>query len=397
MTRVENKVIVWSIDDFNTLGLMRELGNADLDMLFLIKGHAGMAAGSKYCKQYVETASIEDGFRYLLENHTAEVCKPILIISSDEIITFVDQHKEEFEKHFIIPGTQEKGNVEKYIDKNTMTALAEEIGILCPASRAVTKESDISGTEYPCLIKPSHQKPGHYNEFKFKICKNERVLKRTLRFVRPDSEFILQQYIPKKLDLLVYGGRMWDGNTVFAGAFIRDRWADSGSSSHGYLTAQIPQCADTAKICEFLERIGYYGLFSVEYGLLDDKAYFFEINLRNDGTSHYFYQAGANIPLAYVYSAAGLDYSHIPTTVEGENRFVDELYDVENVLTGKVSYKLWKQDKAQATIFKYYDREDPVPCEIEKKRMPKQILQNIILKRFRVYVVFVLDKIGVGK
>jgi hypothetical protein len=34
MGKVENKIIVWSIDDFNTLGLMRELGNAELDMFF---------------------------------------------------------------------------------------------------------------------------------------------------------------------------------------------------------------------------------------------------------------------------------------------------------------------------------------------------------------------------
>lgn len=397
MGKIGNKVIVWSIDDFNTLGLMRELGNADLDMIFLVKGHAGFAVKSKYCKQYIETSTIEDGYKYLLENYADETNKPIIIISSDEIITFVDQHKEEFEKHFIIPGTSKKGNVEKYIDKNTMTALAEEIGILCPKSRAIKKGGDISGIEYPCLIKPSHQKPGHYNEFKFKMCKSEKALKSTLCFVRPDSEFIVQQYIPKELDLLVYGGRMWDGNTIFAGAFIRDRWADSGSSSHGYFSENIPQCADATKICEFLERIDYHGLFSVEYGLLNDKAYFFEINLRNDGTSHYFYQAGANIPLAYVYSSAGLDYSHIPTKVHGENWFIDEIFDIENVILGKIKKKTWKQDMAEATVFKYYDKEDTAPYEIAKRGKTKQIIQDIILKRFRLYIVFVLDKLGLRK
>lgn len=397
MQKIENTVIVWSIDDFNTLGLMRELGGAELDLFFLVKGHAGFAVKSKYCKQYAETPTIEDGYKYLMENYVGASHKPVLIVSSDEIITFIDQHKEEFEKYFIIPGTTYKGNVEKYIDKNTMTALAEQIGILCPKSRAMTKDSDISGIEYPCLIKPSHQKPGHYNEFKFKICKNERALKRTLRFVRSDSEFILQQYIPKKLDLLVYGCRMWDGNTVLAGAFIRDRWADSGSSSHGYFTKDIPVCADTSKIREFVETIDYHGPFSVEYGLLDDKAYFFEINLRNDGTSHYFYQAGANLPLAYVYSSVGLDYSEIPTEVSGTPCFIDELFDVENVLLGKIKRKTWKKDMAEATVFKYYDKDDVVPYEIAKKGRVKQILQDIILKRFRLYIVFVLDKIGLRK
>ena len=397
MEKVENKIIVWSIDDFNTLGLMRELGNAELDMLFLVKGHAGFAVKSKYCKKHIETPTIEDGYKYLMENYENESKKPILIISSDEIITFVDQHKEEFEKLFIVPGTTIKGNIEKYIDKNNMTTLAEEIGILCPKSRAIKKGEDISDIQYPCLIKPSHQKPGHYNEFKFKICKNANALKKTLRYVRPDSEFIVQQYIPKELDLLVYGGRMWDDNTIFAGAFIRDRWADSGSSSHGYFTENIPQCADTSKILKFLERIDYHGLFSVEYGLLENKAYFFEITLRNDGTSHYFYQAGANIPLAYVYSSAGLDYSDIPTKVSGEKWFIDELFDVENVLLGKIKKKTWKKDMSEATVFKYYDKEDTVPYEIAKKGKTKQIVQDIILKRFRLYIVFVLDKIGLRK
>ena len=397
MGKVENKIIVWSIDDFNTLGLMRELGNTELDMFFLVKGHAGFAVKSKYCKKHIETPTIEDGYKYLMENYENESKKPILIISSDEIITFVDQHKEEFEKLFIVPGTTIKGNIEKYIDKNNMTTLAEEIGILCPKSRAIKKGEDISDIQYPCLIKPSHQKPGHYNEFKFKICKNANALKKTLRYVRPDSEFIVQQYIPKELDLLVYGGRMWDDNTIFAGAFIRDRWADSGSSSHGYFTEDIPQCADTSKILEFLERIDYHGLFSVEYGLLENKAYFFEINLRNDGTSHYFYQAGANIPLAYVYSSAGLDYSDIPTKVSGEKWFIDELFDIENVILGKINKKTWKRDMSEATVFKYYDKEDTVPYEIAKKGKTRQIVQDIILKRFRLYIVFVLDKIGLRK
>ena len=39
-----------------------------------------------------------------------------------------------------------------------------------------------------------------------KICKNEKELKQTLRFVRHESVFILQQYIKKEKDLLVYGG-----------------------------------------------------------------------------------------------------------------------------------------------------------------------------------------------
>ena len=138
-------------------------------------------------------------------------------------------------------------------------------------------------------------------------------------------------------------------------------------------------------------------MFSVEYGLLDDRAYFFEINLRNDGTSHYFYQAGVNLPLAYVLSASGKDYTSVLTNITCEQWFIDEIFDVENVILGRVSKANWKKDLEQATIFKYYDKNDVVPYEIVRRSKYKQILQDLILKRFRIYIVFVLDKIGLRK
>ena len=397
MEKIKNPVIVWSIDDFNTLGLMRELGQNGLNLIFLIKGKAGYASKSRYCTNLVEKESIQDGFEYLMKTFADEVCKPILIVSSDEIITFVDQHRHEMEAFFILPGTREQGNIEKYIDKNTMTELAEKIGILCPHSREIKWNSSLDGIKYPCLIKPSHQTEGHYNEFKFKICESENELKNTLNFVRHESVFILQQYIPKEKDLLVYGGRLYDGKTIIAGAMIRDRWADSGSSSHGCITCDVPSSANVDKIVEFLEKIDYYGLFSFEYGMLGDKAYFFEVNLRNDGTSHYFFQAGANIPLAYVYSCAGVDYSEISTKVKKEAWFIDEVFDIENVIKGVISKVQWSKDMEEATIFKYYDKDDQEPWKVVKKTRIRQIVRDFVLKRYRLYIVALLDKLGFRK
>lgn len=397
MEKIKNPVIVWSIDDFNTLGLMRELGQNGLNLIFLIKGKAGYASKSRYCTNFVEKESIQDGFEYLMKTFADEVCKPILIVSSDEIITFVDQHRHEMEAFFILPGTREQGNIEKYIDKNTMTELAEKIGILCPHSREIKWNSSLDGIKYPCLIKPSHQTEGHYNEFKFKICENESELRNTLKFVRHESVFILQQYIPKEKDLLVYGGRLYDGKTIIAGAMIRDRLADSGSSSHGCITCDVPSSANVDKIVEFLEKIDYYGLFSFEYGMLGDKAYFFEVNLRNDGTSHYFFQAGANIPLAYVYSCAGFDYSEISTKVKKEAWFIDEVFDIENVIKGVISKVQWSKDMEEATIFKYYDKDDQEPWKVVKKTRIRQIVRDFILKRYRLYIVALLDKLGFRK
>ena len=170
---VENKVIIWGPDDVNMLGLVRQLGEANIDFLFIRKGRAKAASRSKYIKKVYECRSNEMGLKYLIENYKNEKYKPIIITSGDGISVFINLHKDILEKYFVIPGCSVIGNVEKYTDKNIMTALAKEVGILCPNSKYIKKESSIEGINYPCFIKPSHQKPGHYNEFKFRICNNK--------------------------------------------------------------------------------------------------------------------------------------------------------------------------------------------------------------------------------
>ncbi len=399
METPKNKIIIWGADGFNTLGLLRQLGQGDFDLFFLIKGPSSYASKSKFCKDFIETRSIEEGFRFLMNNFKDEEYKPIIFTPGDDIMIFIDRHKEELEKHFILPGASVKGDTEKYTDKNEMTRLAEDIGILCPKSQKITKHSQLdlmNEIEYPCLIKPAHEKLGHYNEFKFKICKNEKSLKRILKYVREDSEFIVQQYIKKTWELLVYGSRMWNGKTEIAGAIVRDRMANGGTS-HGYITKDIPLSADMSKVCEFLERIDYHGLFAFEYGISDGNAYFFEVNLRNDGTSHYYYQAGANIPLAFAYSCVGMDYSQISTSVGEKQWFIDEILDFENVILGKIPRSTWKRDLKQATIFKYYDENDIIPFNLAKKESKKIFLQNATVKRFRLLIVLIMDKLGLKK
>ena len=391
---MNNLIIIWGIDDFNTLGLMRELGQGNLELLFLIKGRRGMAACSRFCKKYTETKNAEEGYRYLMSLDTNKANKPIIITNSDEISVLIDKCKTELETKYIIPCTRQQGLLEQYTDKNAMVGLATELGIVTPWSKSVKWDSDIRDVTYPCIIKPSHLTPGHYNEFKFRICQNESALRKTLKLVRKESVFIVQEYIPKDRDLLIYGARMQDGQTILAGCMIRDRMADSGSSSHGLITNEMPIQFDKEeqeKMVLFLDAIDYCGLFSFEYGLTLNKAVFFEVNLRNDGCSHYFFQAGANIPLAWVLSCAGVDYSNVPTQVSRDSWFIDELFDIENYFHGRITIRKWRDDRKIATVYKYYDKDDIKPYRYVRRRMLWQLLKDIVLARYRLFIVYGMD------
>ena len=394
---MKNRVIIWGVDDYNTLALIRQIGQGEYDILFLIVGKARYAAFSKYCTSYIETQNVEDGYNVLVSKYADRSNKPIIVTNGDDIITFIDVHNDELSKGFVLPGCKKQGDLEKYIDKYNMTCLAKELGITVPKSKFVMWDTPIDDISYPCFIKPSHQKPGHYNEFKYKLCKDKESLKNALNLVRHDSVFIVQEFVDKEKDLLVYGCRLHNGQTIIAGGLVTERFAIGQGSSFGYVDSQVHPSIDTSLIVKFLERIDYVGLFSFEYGLHDSKAYFFEVNLRNDGTSHFFFQAGANIPLAYVNSCAGVTNSLVSTNVNTPCWYMDEIFDVSNILTRTININTWKAQRNKVKSFKFFDEADIEPYKIAKKFRWIRISRDIILKKFRIYILFILDKIGFRK
>ena len=390
---MHNKVIIWSADNYNSLGLLRQLGGRDIELFFLMMGKpVGCASASKFFPASHQVGSIEEGYQYLLSEFAAEEYKPIIITPSDEIIEFIDQHKAELSEKFLIPGTKVSGVLTRTDDKNNMVALAQKHGFLIPESRLCRWDSDISDMEYPCIIKPAHTTPGHRNEFKYKICKNEKALRKALKYVRHETDFVLQQYIPKESVALVYGARMTNGVVIIAGTLLKDRFAACGDGTHGRLTNQKIEGIEEEQIKSFLDEIDYCGLFSVEYGLYENKAYFFEVNLRNDGTSHFFYQVGANIPLAWVYDMTGEKNEYVPTIVQHDAYYIDEVFDVANVWNGTVKRREWKKQAAEATVFKYYDKNDVAPYESMKRNRLKKIMTDALLKKYRIYVVYLMDR-----
>lgn len=392
MKEDSNKVIIWGGDNYNTLAMIRAIGNdSKFSVDCIILGKSGYAVKSKYCHNFWETENIDDGYSVLMSKYANTKHKPIILTPSDEIIAFIDSHQFELKEYFIIPGTDTAGMIEQYNDKNRQTELAQKLGIDVPISKCIKWNSDISDLEYPCFIKPSHLKSGHKNEFKFKLCADKKELAKTLKLVNHDSEFIAQQYIKREKDLLVYGARMWDDNVVFAGSLETERFATGQGSSFGKVCNGIPDSIDSNKLKCFLEMINYHGIFSFEFGLCNGKAYFFEVNLRNDATSNYFYQSGANIPLAYAYSCIGLDYNTVCYKVQKENYYIDDVFDLNNVFSGNISIYKYRNDLTKATVYKYYDKTDINPWLAVKKHRFITIAKDLVVQKFRPYIVYLLD------
>ena len=391
------KVVIWGVDDYNVLGLYRQLRDI-YDITFIVfQGVRHCASLSKYCTKLVELSTLEEGLEYLLSNFNDEQNKAVIINSNDLIAEFLDLHRTELSKYFIVPGTSTAGLLKKIDNKMTMTNIARELGFDVPESMECNSETDLQNVSYPCLLKPTNQTLGRYNEFKFKVCKTAKQLKRTMRYVRKESKFILQQYIPKESVALVYGCRTLDGKTHLAGVLEKDRFCDNGDGSHGVLMANFPEYIKADLIERFMEKVDFYGLFSVEYLVYKGKAYFIEVNWRNDGTSHLFYQAGANMPLLWVKSSLNEDIDDVSATVAPQSFFIDEIFDEENIKKKVISREQWQNERETATVFKYYDQDDMAPYEAVKKGKRKKLLLDSVVAKNRLYIVYILDKLGIRR
>lgn len=388
---IPNKIIIWGNDNSHALGVIRQFGAHDINVMFLVLGRTHHCATiSRYCTKYVCVKNTDAGIHFLLSTYKQEELKPILFVMGDETAEAVDQHRDELLPYFYLTGTTKKNLLSLVDDKNRMTQLASKHGFDTPKSMIFKWNTPIDNIEYPCILKPTIY--SGYLEFKTQICWTKEDLQRIVRFLNHNNTYILQQYIPKTYDLLIYGCRLKNGEIKLAGSYYKDRWSDDGGASHGFLVPDIPEAAKKESIYSFLKEINYYGLFSVEYGLLEDKAYFYEFNLRNDGTSHIFYQCGANLPLAWACDCIDIQHD-VPTKVKGKQWAINEILDPINISRGVLSKEQWLIEKKQAKAFYFYDPDDKKPWVYAKRYAWINRRFKAILLKYRLLIVYILDKI----
>lgn len=389
------KIVIWGADNYNTLGLIRSLTDERFDVLLLINGSKhGVASASKYCQKCVVTCSINDGIDYLIKNYPEQadpLKKAVIIPGGDAYSVGCAKNYHQLHTRFHLMCTTDPNVLIHVTDKDEMGRVAERAGILIPKTAKITKENLSHDIPYPVILKHIHTE-GRV-EFKTKIIKSESELKSFSKIFNPKNTYLIQQFIPRSYDIYVYGCRLPNGDLAIAGYNNQYRWSDDGGGSFGELDPHMPDFIDCNALARFFDEIDYHGLFSSEYGYYNGKAYFYEVNLRNDGFTHLSLQAGANLPLLWVSRCLNLGTDASPKMTQHMVSF-NEIYDIINVIKGKVSYRQYKKDKASAQAFNFYDPADPQPYLNMKKRRWWEIPCRAIYKGVRPQIVWLLSKLG---
>ena len=160
-------------DSFNnTLGLIRSLGEADIDITLLLIGNADRLyiTKSRYLKrkQIFHLYDINDCFP-ILQQIADENKKQVIICTNDKAAQFIDLHEKELSKSYITPmrGSQ----LGDMMNKDCQCRLANICGFTVPQSFVYNRKSSFpNNANYPLLLKPVNSNYGEKSDIH--ICKN---------------------------------------------------------------------------------------------------------------------------------------------------------------------------------------------------------------------------------
>ena len=382
------KVIIFGNSFLNTLGLIRSVGLKGYPVILLlepVKKCQCYVRHSKYITKIHYLKSVEEGLQVLFNEYGNENEKPVVLCGSDSIICMLDAHYNMLKEKFHIFNAGEQGRINYFLDKINTFSIAKDCGFTLIKSWLVTDIKNLPiGITYPCLIKGNNSTESTKGDMF--ICHNEAELKDCLH---EGVEYLIQEYIQKEYELDIVGLAYNQGKKVFAPAVVRKIRETLYRQSDYIRLDDIKEYSNFNPniISNFLRKLSYEGIFSIEVIYSKGKYYFLEINMRNDGTSWLYTVAGINYPYLWTLYCVGKLTDEILSTI----RFTNHLYlmsenDVYNMFGGSISFVQWIKDFYKSGAFFIMNAKDPKPFFFSTLNHIRQFGKLILRKTLHINI-----------
>ncbi len=350
--------ILFGQGNYNTLGVLHELAEINASPLILSVGNpkdiqnGNIIGYSKFANNIIEVDSDEEGLEWILAHKDEFPNGTVIYPTSDTIERLLDNNFGILAGKFRFPNAGQEGKVSSLMDKHRQTDLAKQAGIrILDSQYSNTPDFSFNKVKYPCMVKPLNSTEGTKGDMK--VCHNGHELREALANGRHTKNFIVQQYIENEADLLFLGVAFSDGDVWIPAVVIKPGVSPTGEYTHAIISTDIGKyLPEKNEVAQFVRSLGYKGPFSIEFGLEKGKNYFFEINLRNDGTSHYPLSAGVNIAAAYISDKPQQQISNT------EYEMIDEVGDIRRVLYKELTFGRWFKSFRKAGSYRFYHKGD---------------------------------------
>lgn len=376
-----NTPIIIGGNHHNTLGVIRALGYRGIESIVILvtEDTDPYVAYSKYIQQCVIFKTKQEIVPFLIKYAKKGNEKSVILSCADFVTSELDLYYDTLKDHYYIPTAKKQGVCNHFMNKDTMANLAQNTGIRIPKSWIVEDNTEINVNEvdFPCIIKPLASILGSKAEIKIF---HDRESLASYLIENKGHRFIIQKYIDKDFEYQLIGCSLNYGEEIIIPGYSKCIRPCPGTNT-GFLEYKPFEgfVCDLNSCKEFIRKIGYQGLFSMEY--LRDKQgndYFMEINMRNDGNGICVTGAGVNLPYIWYQYCVGEDYKKEWSKGVNDIFVMPEFDDFLLVLKRKVSMNTWWKDYKRTTTFMEYSKDDPKPYYIRKKQFIKHLLNKII-------------------
>lgn len=361
-------VIVIGLEHYNTLGILRSMGENGVNPVFIAINHrVRVASASRYISELYLVETENEAFEVLMKNYGDSAKKtgnkPILLFGDDKTVEFYDKIYESICDQFILYNAHGKnGGITKYIDKNEILECAKRHNVpVLPT--CVTKLGEIpEELAYPIITKAISPNAGAWKG-DVKVCQSREELESAMLKIKSPL-VLLQKYIVKKTEMTFEGFTINDGQDMFIS--IECSYPYTLKSYYSPLHDVRPNRHQKLmeRVNDMMKEIGFNGIFDIEFLVdQDDNLWVLEINFRNTGWSYASTVAGYPLPLLW---CEAMLTGNMPVLRDFEPflAMVEPFDYVVRVEEMNIPLPQWLFDFKRAKCTYYYDEKDNKPWKV---------------------------------
>lgn len=317
----------------------------------------------------------------ILEHFKDSKCCIPIVSTCDTAALMLECQKARLSDRFVFEYSTNY-SIEALLQKVLQTKLATEAGFNVPITWNLAESLQIpDDTIYPCLIKPLISREGAKSDIR--VCKDKTELEINLKSLQHTRNVLLQQYIERDYEISILGCALKNGNVIIPCVenkltlFPLNVGLECLADIQPLNDKEIIRCVNN-----LIKLTGYVGLFSVEmmHSKIDNKFYFTEINLRNDGANGFIYKYGENLPLNHIEDL--LDLPLTPPANPRPGYYIWEMHHTLSLVHREISLWQWIKEIRKSQGFLTYIKEDKRPFF---KQYSNWILSTLRLRKPKQY------------
>ncbi|MCD1147738.1 carboxylate--amine ligase [Peptoniphilus sp. KCTC 25270] len=334
---MKNKAVVLGTNYYIGLSIVRNLGRNDIHVVTMDY------EPSKYgVSRYVEEALLVPHYekeeaalvQYMVDFAKEQEAKPVLFLSSDPYVHFLDRNFDLLKEFYLFP-MEQKGLLSDLMDKETLLKFTEEYNIPTPEIIDIHEENFyervLDEIGFPCLIKPrdSAEFVRKFREKAFRI-RNEEELKAKLALLGDSDDVFIQRIIPGPESNCYSADCYYGPDSALMGFVTTEKirqWPNNFGASTYAKQKWIPELIPL--VHKLFQGIQYRGFAEVELKRdeFTNVVYLIEINVRFINFTEMLCALGFNTPLVYYRDSIGepipKKYVNYDTNVHWKYKYED--------------------------------------------------------------------------